>query len=142
MTIAGSTPKPARKKRTKTNSDTWKGSERIASRFVGGERVPVTGRNARKKKGVETEDIGKPPDIDHNELAIEHKDGAQIPALLIKAMAQAVAAQLWYRLKGKGERIPMVIMHPKGSRHDESLVILRIKDLKAFQQVQLPEVTA
>lgn len=132
-------PKP-RKARTKTNSDTWKDGEREAAAFLGGERVPVTGRKSRRKKGEVEEEVGTPPDIDHAVLAIEMKDGKQIPKLLERAMAQAVSAQTWYRKRGKGERIPAVVMHPFRARRDETFLILRFCDLADFlARFRLPE---
>src|SRR4051812_31240069 len=99
---------PPKKVRRKSNTDTWKGGELWSATFLGGERVPVTGRKGTRKKGEIEEEVGKPPDIDHDVLAIEQKDGKQIPKLLIRAMDQAISARTWYRKKGKGDRIPVV----------------------------------
>lgn len=132
-----STAKP---KRRRSNPDTWKGGERSSAEFVGGERIPVTGRKGRRKKGEVEEEVGTPPDIDHDVLAIEQKDGKQIPKLLTRAMSQAISAQTWYRHKGKGERIPVVFMHPFRARRDETLLIIRFCDLAAFlERFKLPE---
>jgi hypothetical protein len=84
--------------------------------------------------------MGSAPDIDHADLAVEVKHGAQVPRLLIKAMAQAVAAQGFYLKRGKGDRVPVAIFHPERAPYDESFLIVRIKDLRALQQVKLPEV--
>jgi hypothetical protein len=55
-------------------------------------------------------------------------------------MAQAVAAQGFYLKRGKGDRVPVAIFHPERAPYDESFLIVRIKDLRALQQVKLPEV--
>jgi hypothetical protein len=117
-------------KRKRSNTSTWKAVELALAKLLGGERVPVTGRT-----------MGSAPDIDHSGLAIEVKHGKCIPRLLMKAMTQAVAAQAFYLKRGKGDRVPVAIFHPENARYDESFVIVRIKDLRALQLVQLPEVT-
>lgn len=114
----------------KSHSETWKAVERALATLLGGERIPVTGRV-----------MGSAPDIDHPDLAIEVKHGRSIPKLLQRAMTQAIAARGFYLKRGKGDRIPCVIFHPEGARYDESFVIVRVRDLKALQSIQLPEVT-
>jgi hypothetical protein len=82
---------------------------------MGGERVPVTGRT-----------IGSAPDIKHPLYALEVKHGKQIPALLVKALKQAVASV-------RGNQIPMVIMHPEGAKYEDSLVIIYLRDLDTLR---------
>lgn len=123
------TDEPAKKARTRSNTSTWKAVELALAKLLGGERVPVTGRT-----------MGSAPDIDHADLAIEVKHGKSIPKLLQRAMTQAVAAQSFYLKRGKGDRVPVVLFHPEHTRYDESYLIVRIKDLRALQRIQLPEV--
>lgn len=77
--------------------------------------MPVTGRT-----------IGSAPDIKHPLYALEVKHGRQIPALVIKAMRQAVASV-------RGDQIPMVVLHPEGARYDDSLIVIRFGDLARLQ---------
>lgn len=95
---------------------TWKAVERAVAEILGGERVPVTGR-AR----------GSAPDIAHESLAIEVKHRKAMPAWLLDAMAQAVAS------KRAPEQLPIVVLHPKGARYVDSLVIVRLGDLAAIE---------
>jgi hypothetical protein len=69
---------------------------------------------------------GSAPDIKHPWYALEIKHGKQIPALLIKAMAQAVASV-------RGDQIPMVVFHPHGADYDDSFVIVKISDLEKLR---------
>lgn len=124
----------ARKSSRKSNNDTWKSAEReLASRLGGylaederedsdgnksSERIPVTGRRR-----------GSAADIKHPRYSIEVKHGKQIPALLIKALAQAVASV-------RGDRIPLVLFHPHNGRYDDTLVIVRLKDLPRVEGVR------
>lgn len=129
-----------RKKRKKSNPDTWKGGELHVAGFLGGERIPVTGRKGKRKKGEIEEEVGKPPDVDHEVLAIECKEGKSIPKFFENAMAQAISARTWYRKRGKGERIPVVVMHPFRARRDETFLVLRFCDIQAFlDRFRLPE---
>jgi hypothetical protein len=88
----------------------WKADERAIAGRLGGERVPVTGR-----------DRGDAPDIKHPLFAVECKTRAALPALLKEAMTQAKAAV-------RGEQVPVVILHQRGARHDEDYVVLRLAD--------------
>lgn len=96
--------------------------ERAIAAILGGERVPVTGRT-----------MGSAPDIAHHRYALEVKHGHQIPRLLIKAMAQAIAAADHYRKRMEGDRIPMVVLHPHGAPYTDSLIVIRISDLERLQ---------
>jgi hypothetical protein len=112
-------PKP---KRRKSNTATWKAAERAIAALLGGERIPVTGRTS-----------GERADINHAEYALEVKHGKQVPALLVKALSQAVKAAKFYLDKGEGERIPIVVLHPEGARYDESLLVIQLKDLERLR---------
>jgi len=88
----------------------WKHQERRIATLLGGQRVPVTGR-AR----------GDAPDIEHGMLSIEVKARARLPALLTKAMSQAVAAV-------RGDQIPFVVLHQWGDPWADDMVVLRMSD--------------
>ena len=97
----------------------WKDAERELARRLGGERVPVTGRVR-----------GWAPDIDHPLWALEVKTRRTMPVLLAGAMDQAVKAADWAKRRGKGERMPMVIIHQDGQHFDNAMVIVRLKDAR------------
>ena len=90
---------------------TWKATERAVALRLGGRRVPVTGR-AR----------GDAPDVEHPTLSIEVKHRQDVPAWLLAAMAQAVAAS-------RDGRVPVAVVHRHGARHDDALCVLRLADL-------------
>ncbi len=88
----------------------WKRTEREIAGILGGRRVPVTGR-AR----------GDVPDVAHRWLSVEIKSRKLIPAWLKEAVSQARAAATPHQL-------PVAILHQRGLRHSEDLVVLRLAD--------------
>lgn len=99
----------------------WKAAELALARFLGGERVPVSGR-AR----------GWAPDILHPWLSLEVKTRKNMPLLLRTAMDQAVKAAGWYERRGQGERMPAVVIHQDGTHFENSLVVVRLKDARDY----------
>ena len=53
-----------------------------------------------------------------------------MPLLLTDGMDQAVKAAGWYVKKGKGDRLPVLVIHEDGSHFENSLVVVRLKDAK------------
>lgn len=97
----------------------WKASERRLASELGGERVPVSGR-AR----------GWAPDIEHDDYGLEVKTRKNMPLLLKEGMDQAVKASEWAKRRGKGERMPMLIIHQDGTHYDNAIVCVRLKDAR------------
>ena len=97
-----------------TARGSWKRTEREVAARLGGKRVPVSGR-AR----------GDVPDIAHPLFAVEVKHTSRMPALLLKAMAQAKAAV-------RGEQVPLVVLHEAGKRHTGDFVVLRLEDFEGL----------
>jgi len=60
---------------------TWKRTERSIAGLIGGERVPVSGRQR-----------GDHPDVQHDWLSVEVKHRQSIPQWLTTALTQARAA--------------------------------------------------
>ena len=88
----------------------WKASERAQAKLLGGERVPVTGRQR-----------GSAPDIKHEWLSIESKSRKVIPGWLREAMEQAEASV-------RGGQLPVAIIHTVGERHPKDLIVMRLGD--------------
>ena len=88
----------------------WKAVERSVAEKLGGERVPVTGRQR-----------GSAPDVSHGTLSIEVKDRKALPKWISEAMEQAIASQ-------RGDQIPIVVLHEKGMRANDNLVMIRLGD--------------
>lgn len=88
----------------------WKATERNTAAALGGQRVPITGRQR-----------GDVPDVAHPLWAIEVKHRKQLPAWLHDALAQARAA-------ARGDQVPIAILHQHGQRGDNDYVVLRRKD--------------
>ena len=95
----------------------WKRDESEIARLVGGERVPVTGRQR-----------GYAPDIEHSWLAIEGKSWANLPQRVADAMDQAEKAAAFAKQRQGVEKLPVAILHGKSSHRDNSLVVLRLDD--------------
>lgn len=89
---------------------TWKAVERAIAKFLNGKRVPVSGR-AR----------GEAPDIEHQWLSLEVKHRKALPAWLADAMDQAQKSK-------QGEQLPMVILHEKQMRYEDSYAVVRLSD--------------
>jgi len=88
----------------------WKATERAIASRIGGERVPVSGRQRRDQ-----------PDVRHDWLAVEVKHRRSIPQWLTTALKQAHAAV-------RGDQLPVAIIHRHGARHTEDIVCLRLAD--------------
>lgn len=89
---------------------TWKEVERQIARLLGGERVPVTGRQR-----------GSAPDIKHPWLSLEVKHRKTLPSWLQDAMCQAQASRT-------GDQLPAVILHGHRMEYRHSMVVLRLDD--------------
>jgi len=71
---------------------TWKAVERRWATRIGGERVPITGRQR-----------GSAPDIAHDRLSVEVKSGKTISTRQQTAMEQAEASK-------RGDQVPVVLL--------------------------------
>lgn len=89
----------------------WKSVERAVAKYIGGERVPITGRQR-----------GDEPDIKHWWLSVEVKTRAKVPEWIKDAGRQAAAA------KKREDQLPVVILHEKHQAIKDSLVIVRAED--------------
>lgn len=99
----------------------WKRVERQIAAFLGGVRVPVTGRQR-----------GDAPDIQHEWLSPEVKSYSTVPKWLLEAMTQAEAA-------AKDGELPVAIVHKKGQKVEDSLVVVRLSDFTAWFVNEEPE---
>lgn len=91
---------------------TWKNTERAIAKVLGGERVPITGRQR-----------GDVPDIKHDIWSIEVKHRKSLPGWMHNAMAQAKASI-------RGQQTPIVVLHELGARHTEDFVVMRLEDFQ------------
>lgn len=89
---------------------TWKRIERCIAQRLGGERVPVSGRQR-----------GDNPDIRHPLLSLEVKHRKLLPDWLHEAMGQAVASQ-------RNGQIPTVVLHQNRQQISDSFVVIRLSD--------------
>ncbi len=94
----------------------WKSCERRVAEFLGGERVPVSGRTR-----------GDAPDVLHDHLSIEVKSRRKLPAWIEDAMKQAEAS-------AKDGQLPVAVLHQDARRYAESLVVLRLEDFSNYLQ--------
>lgn len=101
------------------NRGSWKHVERETAALLGGERVPVTGR-AR----------GSAPDVEHPWLAVEVKTTKRLPALIVKAMAQADASAEFCRRRTGKRKMPVVVIHQDRTPYGWSVVSLRLQDFR------------
>lgn len=89
----------------------WKSAERKIASLLGGQRVPITGRQR-----------GSAPDIAHPTLSLEVKHRESLPDWLMDALEQADMAN-------DGEKISTVILHQKGMKYEDCLTLIRLSDL-------------
>lgn len=99
----------------------WKAAELKLARLLGGERVPVSGRQR-----------GWAPDIAHSHLALEVKTRKRAPLLLADGLDQAEKSAVWTKKRGEGERLPMLIIHQDGTRYENAYVVVRLKDARDY----------
>jgi len=90
----------------------WKACERRVARYIGGERIPITGRQR-----------GDVADIKHNWLSVEVKYRKKLPDWIKDAMSQAKAAQ-------RGGRMPVVIMCEKGEEIGKAWIMCELGDFR------------
>ena len=93
-----------------TTRGSWKRTERVVARRLGGERVPVSGRQR-----------GDVPDVKHELWSDEVKHWSRMPVRVVEAMQQAKAAV-------RGDQVPIVVLHAADTHHDEDLVVVRLGD--------------
>ncbi len=86
----------------------WKRTERRIATLLGGQRVPVSGRQR-----------GDQPDIAHPELSIEVKHRQSVPAWLTDAMHQA-------EVSAQPGQTPVVVIHEHGKPYADALVFLKL----------------
>lgn len=89
----------------------WKNTERKVAKILGGERVPVSGRQR-----------GFSADVKHDRLSIEVKDREKLPAWLYDAMEQA-------EMSAHDGQIPTVILHEKGQKYEDCLTLVRLSSI-------------
>lgn len=85
--------------------------ERTIAKRLGGQRVGAAGRAAA--------------DVQTHWLAAEVKHRRRLPQWLKDALAQAVAG-------ANDEQLPVVVLHEAGGRHDDDLVLLRLRDFQEW----------
>ena len=95
----------------------WKVAEREVAEVLGGERVPVTGRQR-----------GHAPDVEHPWLAIEVKNTRKFPKWLSEAFSQAIASKIQAESKGSQEKLPVVIIKPHRTNIRNGYVMLQVSD--------------
>lgn len=105
----------------------WKSVERRIAKYLGGERVPITGRQR-----------GSAPDISHPWLSIEVKQRDSLPAWLADAMDQAemsVGIVQPHESNVPHDRVsqlPIAILHQTGNRIEDAYVVVRLSDFREW----------
>jgi len=89
----------------------WKSVERKVAELLGGKRVPV-----HSTSGIKS-------DVDHEWLSIECKERQNPIRFLEKSMQQAVR-------NASENKLPIVVVHIKGSEYLSDYVILRLGDFR------------
>lgn len=98
---------------------TWKATERTLAKRLNGQRLGATGKaNA---------------DVVAGHLSVECKHKRRLPGWLKDAVQQAA------RNAGEGQ-LAIVVLHEAGKRHDNDLVVVRLKDWQEwYGEVTVPE---
>lgn len=105
---------------------TWKKTERWFAHQLRGERA---GPGIRQRFG----DIITPLP-----LAVEVKDGAQIPKFVTDSLGQAIRASVAWRELRNTEKAPITIQHPFGHSRDLTPVLMWFRDLKRLLDLAYP----
>ena len=90
----------------------WKKNERMVAKYIGGERVPITGRQR-----------GDVPDIKHNWLSVEAKLRMRIPAWIKNGIDQAEKSAV-------GHQMPVLIIREKFQKADDALICMTLKEFR------------
>jgi len=91
----------------------WKNVERALARRLDGRRTGATGRSGA--------------DVLTDRLSVEVKHRRRLPDWLKKAFEQAD--------QDANRRLPVVILHEFGQRHDADLVLIRLADFESFLEI-------
>jgi hypothetical protein len=98
---------------------TWKQAERAIAKRLSGRRVGCTGQATA--------------DVVSDWLSVEVKTRKRLPSWIRAALGQANL--------DAGDKLPLVILHEMGQRHDNDLVVLRLKDFEDWFGKVASEVT-
>ena len=90
----------------------WKKNERMIANYIGGERVPITGRQR-----------GDAPDIKHNWLSVEVKLRQRIPAWIKNGIDQAEKSAI-------GHQMPVLIIREKFQKTDDAIICMTLKEFR------------
>ena len=90
----------------------WKKNERMIANYIGGERVPITGRQR-----------GDAPDIKHNWLSVEVKLRMRIPAWIKNGIDQAEKSAV-------GHQMPVLIIREKFQKIDDAIICMTLKEFR------------
>lgn len=90
----------------------WKACERRVAKYIGGERVPITGRQR-----------GDAPDIEHNWLSPEVKYRRNLPEWIKDAFSQAKAS-------AKPCQAPVVILCEKGEETSKYWICMELGEFR------------
>jgi len=92
-------------------SKAWKAVEKAVALYLGGKRM------SNHALGLRT------PDVESDWLSVECKSTKQLPFWLVKAMEQA-------ERNASADKLPIVVLHQKGWRHDKDLVVMRLSEFR------------
>lgn len=97
----------------------WKREESAIATRLGGQRVPVNGRQR-----------GSAPDILHSWLSPEVKSRKAGLLVLKEGMDQAVKSAAWSKRKDGIDRLPIVVYHVSGTHLDNAYVVMKLADFE------------
>lgn len=92
----------------------WKQVERRVAELLGGERVPITGRQGS--------------DILHPWLAVEVKERKNFPRYVRKWLNQACIGAIVGQKQDGEDRLPIVVWHEKDTTHANDVVMMYLGD--------------
>ena len=98
---------------------TWKHCERMIAKLLGGERTGCNGESRR--------------DVEHPHWSIEVKHRKSLPEWLHSAMNQAIL--------DAEHRVPLVVLHEKQMKYEDSYILLKLKDFKEIADEQQERVS-
>ena len=89
----------------------WKATERAIAAYMKGKRMSDHGLGLRT------------PDVETDWLSVEVKHRKKLPKFLVDAIEQA-------ETNASPGKMPIVVLHQSGWRHDKDLVIMRLSEFR------------
>lgn len=97
-------------------NEAWKSAERVICRYLGCER--------QRQDGTSSADCYCPD----GKISVQVKHRENLPQWLLDMVVQTLG-------QAHSSQFPLLVLHPKGESHENSLVILRLKEARELLEM-------